>query len=128
MAPRAGQVDPHVCTDVILRHPLALVIHEAEVVLRNGVVLVSSEAIPFQGFSVVLRHPVHAVSVHAAKTDLRASVPTRSSVSVGEVGDLVLLDHDPLAERDTARATAERLRTTVVATTIVAGRVVHDAR
>ena len=59
---------------------------------------------------------------------LRASVPTRSAVAVGDVGDLVLLDHDPLAQLDTSRATAERLRTTVVATTIVAGRVVHDAR
>ena len=59
---------------------------------------------------------------------LRASVPTRRAVDVGDVGDLVLLDHDPLAQLDTSRATAERLRTTTVATTIVAGRVVHDAR
>lgn len=59
---------------------------------------------------------------------LRASVPTRSAVALGDVADLVLLDHDPLAQLDTPRATAERLRTTVVATTIVAGRVVHDAR
>jgi predicted amidohydrolase YtcJ len=56
---------------------------------------------------------------------LVASVDGRGSVHAGIPADLVLLDADPFdADPDTA-ARAARLRTMPVATTLVAGEVVH---
>ena len=57
IALRGRQVEPHVCADVILRHALAIGVHDAETVLRIGVALVGGEAKPLQGLGVVLRHP-----------------------------------------------------------------------
>jgi len=37
-----------VCADVILLHPPAIGVHDAEIVLRIGVALVSGEAKPLQ--------------------------------------------------------------------------------
>ena len=48
--------------------PLPLCVHEAEIVLRVGVALVSGEAIPLHGLGVVLRHPL-AFEVHEAEID-----------------------------------------------------------
>ncbi len=59
---------------------------------------------------------------------LAASVPRGVGVRLRAPGDLVLMDLDPLAARDTPQESGEYLRTMRVATTVVAGRVVHDAR
>jgi predicted amidohydrolase YtcJ len=59
---------------------------------------------------------------------LAASTDGLGTVSVGAPGDLVLLDDDPLAPSETTAQAAARLREVRVALTVVAGRVVHDAR
>ena len=51
-----GEAIPLQGLGVVLRHALAIVVHEAEIVLRAGVALVGGEAIPFQRLGVVLRH------------------------------------------------------------------------
>ncbi len=68
-------------------------------------------------------HPEQALTPAEA---LAASVDEQPTVGVGSRGDLVLLDHDPLAPGTPAEVAA-RLRATEVALTVVAGRVVHRA-
>ncbi|WP_246142479.1 amidohydrolase [Nocardioides rubriscoriae] len=67
-------------------------------------------------------HPEHALTPQEA---LAASVDEQPTVRVGSLGDLVLLDHDPLAPAGSAREAAAALRRTSVALTVVGGRVVH---
>ncbi|MGZ4455650.1 MAG: amidohydrolase [Nocardioides sp.] len=67
-------------------------------------------------------HPEHALTPREA---LAASVDGRPMVGLGSPGDLVLLDHDPLADRGDAAATARALRESTVALTLVAGETVH---
>ncbi|MFC7495313.1 MULTISPECIES: amidohydrolase [unclassified Nocardioides] len=73
-------------------------------------------------------HGEQALTVHEA---LAASVDGQPTVGAGSRGDVVLLDRDPLLRdldpADTAAAD-QALRTMPVATTVVAGHVVHDAR
>jgi hypothetical protein len=57
---------------------------------------------------------------------LRASVDGAGTVGVGSLGDLALLDHDPLAAYDTPAEAAAHLRAVTVAGTWVAGRQVHS--
>lgn len=67
-------------------------------------------------------HPEHALTPREA---LAASVDGWRTVTAGSPGDLVLLDHDPLAPAPDAATAAARLRAMAVALTVVAGRVVH---
>ena len=73
----------------------------------------------------------HAEQAISAREALAASVDGRPTVGVGSVGDLALLDRDPLlrdlGDADSAVLGAA-LRDMSVATTVVAGHVVHDAR
>jgi len=69
-------------------------------------------------------HPEHSLTAPEA---LAASTGGLGTVRPGQVADLALLDTDPLAPGEPADV-ARHLRDTHVATTIVAGRVVHDAR
>ncbi|MGZ6754077.1 MAG: amidohydrolase [Nocardioides sp.] len=69
-------------------------------------------------------HPEHALTPREA---LAASVDGRPMVGLGSPGDLVLLDHDPLADRGDAAATARALRESTVALTLVAGETVHTS-
>ncbi len=73
-------------------------------------------------------HPEHALTPREA---LAASTDGWGTVAPGHPGDLVLLDRDPLAPAPDPSATvslAQQLRTMPVAATLVAGRLVHDAR
>jgi len=58
---------------VVLRHSLALLIHEGYVVLTSRVALVRSLAVPAESFGVVLRHTL-AVKIHIAETILTTGV------------------------------------------------------
>ncbi len=69
-------------------------------------------------------HPEHSLTAPEA---LAASTGGLGTVRPGQVADLALLDADPLAPGEPADV-ARHLRAMQVATTIVAGRVVHDAR
>ena len=69
-------------------------------------------------------HPEHALTPREA---LAASVDEQPTVGPGSLGDLVLLDHDPLAPAASPRDAAAALRRTTVAFTVVGGRVVHRA-
>ena len=55
----------------VLRHPLAIGVHDAEIELRDGDALVSCEAKPLQRLGVVLRH-APTLAVHEAEIVLRA--------------------------------------------------------
>jgi len=67
-------------------------------------------------------HPEHSLTPREA---LAASVDEQPTVRPGSRGDLVLLEHDPLAPADSGREAAAALRRTTVALTVVGGRVVH---
>lgn len=58
---------------------------------------------------------------------LAASTDGRGTVAAGAPADLVLLDHDPLAPCEDTAAAAARLRSTVVAVTLLGGRPTHLA-
>ena len=78
------------------------------------------------------RPPWHPEQAITPRETLAASVDGQPTLGVGSRADLVLLDEDPLGhgsvgENDTVVA-ARRLRSMPVALTVVAGRVVHDAR
>ncbi|WP_122819026.1 amidohydrolase [Nocardioides pantholopis] len=71
------------------------------------------------------RDPWHPEQALTAQEALAASVDGHPTVGVGSLGDLVLLDADPLASHpDTATADAA-LRAMNVALTVVGGQVVH---
>ncbi len=76
------------------------------------------------------REPWHAEQALTPQEALAASVDGAPMVGRGSLGDLMLLDRDPLAGfapgQDTT-AVGEALRTMPVALTVVAGRVVHSA-
>jgi predicted amidohydrolase YtcJ len=69
-------------------------------------------------------HPEHSLTAAEA---LAASTGGLGTVRPGQVADLALLDFDPQLPGEPTDV-ARRLRHMCVATTIVAGRVVHDAR
>jgi predicted amidohydrolase YtcJ len=79
------------------------------------------------------RDPWHAEQALTVREALVASVDGQPTLRVGSRGDLVLLDRDPLlrdlaaGDGDTAPVAAA-LREIRSALTMVAGRVVHDAR
>lgn len=73
------------------------------------------------------RDPWHHEQALTPAEALAASVDGQPTVGVGSRGDLVLLDSDPLAEREDSAATGHALRHTEVALTVVGGRVVHRA-
>src|SRR5262249_35640545 len=68
VAGRAGE--PLVRLDPVLRHALAAVVHEAQLVLRAGVVLLGRAEAPDRGLVVALRNAA-AVIVHKAHIELR---------------------------------------------------------
>ncbi|MFC4784577.1 amidohydrolase [Nocardioides sp. MAHUQ-72] len=70
-------------------------------------------------------HPEQALTPAEA---LAASVDGQPTVGPGSVGDLVLLDRDPLAGSANSAANGELLRTMPVAATFVGGAVAHDVR
>ncbi|MBB3045122.1 amidohydrolase family protein [Nocardioides soli] len=77
------------------------------------------------------RGPWHGEQALTVREALAASVDGRPTVGVGSRGDLVLLDRDPLLRDLDPADTAElgaALRAMPVATTVVAGHVVHDDR
>lgn len=74
------------------------------------------------------REPWHAEHALTPAEAFAASVDGQPTVGVGSRGDLVLLDRDPLAERNDSAETAAGLREMPVAMTVVAGRVVHRAK
>jgi hypothetical protein len=59
---------------VVLRHALALAVHQADDGLRVGVPLLGGLAVPDEGLRVVLRHAL-AHRVHQAEAELREGVP-----------------------------------------------------
>ena len=59
---------------VVLRHALALSVHDAKIELRDGVALLCGFAIPLDRFGVVPQ-PALAALVHDAEVELRLSVP-----------------------------------------------------
>lgn len=59
---------------------------------------------------------------------LAASTDGTGTLCVGALGDLVLLDDDPLAPAPSPDAAARRLRAMTVSATVVDGVLVHDAR
>ncbi len=69
-------------------------------------------------------HVEQALTVREA---LACSVDGQPTVAPGSRGDLVLLDHDPLAEGTDTAGTAALLRRQSAALTVVAGLVVHTA-
>ena len=69
-------------------------------------------------------HPEHALTAGEA---LASSTGGLGTVRAGQLADLAVLDADPLPGGESADV-ARRLRGMQVATTIVAGRVVHDTR
>ncbi len=69
-------------------------------------------------------YPEHALTAAEA---LAASTGGLGTVRPGQPADLALLDDDPLSPGEPAEV-ARRLRGLHVATTIVAGRIVHDER
>ena len=70
-------------------------------------------------------HPEQALTPREA---LAASVDGVGTVHAGAPADLVLLDADPLDPSGTPAEQASRLRTMPVATTWIAGDLVHDTR
>lgn len=77
------------------------------------------------------RGPWHGEQAISVREALACSVDAQPTVGPGSRGDLALLDRDPLLRdldhADTA-ALGAALRAMPVALTVVAGRVVHDAR
>ena len=59
---------------------------------------------------------------------LAGSVDGATTIAVGSLADLVLVDTDPLAAAAAGRAAAAHLRSTHVSATVVAGRVVFGGR
>ena len=57
----------------VLRHTVAVGIHETEIVLRGGLSLVCRKAEPLDCFLVVSRHAL-AVGIHEAELQLRFGV------------------------------------------------------
>ncbi|CAB4713843.1 MAG: amidohydrolase family protein [Actinobacteria bacterium] len=72
------------------------------------------------------REAWHGEQALTPREALAASVDGRRIVARRSPGDLVLLDHDPLAPGGTPAEQAARLRSTGVAATYVGGRVVHS--
>ena len=73
------------CLHVVLRHACAVGVHHAEVVLRGGIPLVRSLAVPADSSSVVLRHAC-AVVVHQAEVVLCGGISCFSHC--GQGGDV----------------------------------------
>jgi hypothetical protein len=69
-------------------------------------------------------HPEHALTAAEA---LAASTDRQATLRPGSRGDVVLLDHDPLAAYGETAAVAAHLRRMGVAATFVAGRPTHLA-
>src|SRR5277367_2691032 len=84
IALRGRQVVPHVGENVVLRDAVALLVHEAEVGLGEGIVLIGRLAVPFRCFAVVLWRAM-AVLVHAAQHSL--------TVLVGLIGRFAIPFH-----------------------------------
>lgn len=74
------------------------------------------------------RAPWHPEQQLTPAQALAASTDGRGTLAVGSVGDIALLDADPLAPAATTAEAAARLRAMPVAATVLAGRVTHDAR
>ena len=70
---------PCVGFDVILWDAVSLSVHEAEVVLRQGIPLGGGEAKPLQGFGVILRDAASLI-VHEAEDGLRLGLPLSGTV------------------------------------------------
>lgn len=68
-------------------------------------------------------HPEQSVTVAEA---LAASTNGQSTIGLGSLGDIAILDSDPLAVTEPSQAAAEHLRSVRVAATVVGGRVVHS--
>ena len=70
------------CLHIVLWHPLALVIHEAQAVLSNCVSLFGGFAVPTRGFSVVLRNSLAVLILQSeAELSVREALVSGSSVS-----------------------------------------------
>ncbi|MGE9808409.1 amidohydrolase [Janibacter sp. G1551] len=74
------------------------------------------------------RDPWNPAEALTAAQALAASTDGAGTLGVGSRADLILLDADPLAPQEDSRALAAHLRDLAVATTLVEGRVTHDAR
>lgn len=73
------------------------------------------------------RDPWHPEQSLTPREALAASTDGAGTVAPGHLADLVLLDADPLVTGDTATQ-SDALRAMSVATTLIGGEVVHDAR
>ena len=62
------------CGRIILRHAVAIQVHDAEVEQCTGVPLFGRQTIPAHGFCVVLRH-AFADDIHVAKAVLGIREP-----------------------------------------------------
>ncbi|MNJ71932.1 hypothetical protein D3C77_685310 [compost metagenome] len=59
---------------------MALIVHHAEVVLRNGMPLLGRLAVPDYGQSIILLHPL-ATAIHPAELGLRHGSPFLSHLN-----------------------------------------------
>jgi hypothetical protein len=94
---RGGEVEPHVRLDDVLLDPVALVVQQAEHVLRGRLALVGGAEIPVGRHVVVLRHAA-AGRIHVAEIGLRARVAgerERPQDRRGGVEVLVVVGGDP---------------------------------
>lgn len=71
------------------------------------------------------REPWNPAEALTPAEALAASTDGQPTLQVGGRGDLVLLDHDPLAPASTTQDAAEQLRQVGVAATLVSGRPTH---
>ena len=74
------------------------------------------------------REPWNAAEAVSPAEALAASVDGQGTVGAGSPGDLVLLDHDPLAPSTSTAEAAAALRRPGVALTVVAGTPTYDGR
>ena len=73
------------------------------------------------------RAPWHPEQALTAAEALAASTDGQPTLRAGSRGDVVLLDHDPLAPYDDSAEVGAHLQEVVVAATFVAGRPTHLA-
>lgn len=71
------------------------------------------------------REPWNPAEALSPAESLAASTDGQGTLQVGSRGDLVLLDHDPLAPAHDTKQAAQHLRDIGVAATLVAGRPTH---
>ena len=79
---------------------MSMGVDDAEVELRVDISFGSGEAIPFQGFSIILRNPL-TFEVHEAEVDLRVGIPLGSGETIPLQGlGIILRDFVSMGEHE----------------------------